>query len=250
MPKFIKLSPLRQAAALFVLAALLIWEIGYTILPDDITPCMFSKIYLVLAAGHTGDGPACGVAVETTAPPAPVTPQPPPLPTTVFQAAEQAVICPPDCANRPAVDLRRQNLVGAEFDAVDLAGADLRGLDLRDASFAGAHLAGVDLSGADLRSATFVKANLTGADLRQARLDGIILYQANLTGANLSGQDLAAVNRRLAHNLEELRLDQADLSHTRLTKLKLRGSSLVGANLRGADLRQTDLSEVDLTGAD
>ena len=95
MPNIIKPSLLRRVAIILAIVTLLVWEIAYTILSDDITSCTVSKIFVVLAAAQSNGDPLCEPADEVTVTLPDPTPEPTPLPTTVYEAAEQARICPP-----------------------------------------------------------------------------------------------------------------------------------------------------------
>jgi uncharacterized protein YjbI with pentapeptide repeats len=86
---------------------------------------------------------------------------------------------------------------------VDLRGEDLAGADLRRAIFDGSDLEGADLSGADMRGASFknsnlMKAALDGSDMRNARFTKAKLSLSNLQGARMNGADLRGIRGRYA----------------------------------------------------
>jgi hypothetical protein len=92
------------------------------------------------------------------------------------------------------VDLKSDNLQGADLRRADLSGADMSGADLRGANAQYAKLTGAVLAGADLRYALLNEADLRDADLRGANLQA-----ANLSGADLSGAQLEGANLKNVH---------------------------------------------------
>ncbi len=85
---------------------------------------------------------------------------------------------------------------------------------------------------------------LNGSNLNQARLEKADLSEAQLHGTNLRGAQLRRANLRGA------RLHGADLSEARLHGANLRGAQLYGADLSRAQLYGADLLAVQLHGAD
>lgn len=83
--------------------------------------------------------------------------------------------------------LTYRNLRGADFSDSDLSGASLQGCDLRAASFSGANLDGTLFFYADVRGADFSGASIINSRFQQARLEG-----ANLKSALFEGSDMRA----------------------------------------------------------
>ena len=68
-------------------------------------------------------------------------------------------------------DFRETNLIGAQLQMANLAGADLKGADLQMANLAGADLTGVDLRETALPLMYLFKAILTGAKVTQEQAE-------------------------------------------------------------------------------
>ncbi|AFZ27151.1 putative low-complexity protein [Cylindrospermum stagnale PCC 7417] len=130
------------------------------------------------------------------------------------------------------LDLQNCNLIGKDFDHVNLERANLVEVQLAWADLQQAYLVRADLGGAYL-----VRADLGGADLEGANLVGANLVRAYLVGANLEGAYLVGVN-----------LEGADLEGVNLVGANLVGANLVGANLEGANLVEANLVGVNLVG--
>lgn len=147
----------------------------------------------------------------------------------------------------------------SEFIDINLSGAKLPGLNLTCFS-----LRGVILDGADLTGARLVQVDLSGASLREARLDRSMFQLVNATGAsftkvqcerafweqvNLSGTDFSGANLRETMlrgcNLERSRLDDAELSRSKVIysncgDASFRNASLMWANTVGSSFMQAD----------
>lgn len=111
------------------------------------------------------------------------------------------------------------DLVGADFNAVDLCRVDLRSADLSE------------------------------ADLSEAIFDGANFHRANLRDANLSESSFIGANLREARfrnaNLNESNFDGADFFHASLYGADSIGSSFSGANLRNARLFDANFTDAD-----
>lgn len=156
--------------------------------------------------------------------------------------------------NQSALSIPSGQFIGADF-----SGAQLQGLKL--ACFS---LRGVILDGADLTGARLIQVDLSGASLREARLDRTVFQLVNAAGAsftkaqckrafweqvNLSGTDLAGANLRETMlrgcNFERSRLDDAELSRSKLIysncgDASFRNASLMWANTVGSSFMQAD----------
>jgi uncharacterized protein YjbI with pentapeptide repeats len=119
------------------------------------------------------------------------------------------------------------SLDGADFKAMDLAGANLGYGKFHDACFVGANLAGASLADADLSGADFYGADLTGANLARADLTG-----ARLEGTTLVGADLTEA---MAHGV-----CGEDANFT--------GAKLVRAEFGDADIDRSVFVDADCTG--
>jgi len=130
------------------------------------------------------------------------------------------------------ISLRRENLIGAYLQKLDL-----READLQDANLHSATLRGIDLRGAYLQHSILVDADLKWADLRHAELWGANLKGADLEGATLEGARLAETHLQGANFLG------ADLKMANLYEANLRGANLAGANLKGSNLYEANLRD-------
>ena len=153
-----------------------------------------------------------------------------------------------------------------DFAGKDLSGLDLRRVDLVGANFSCANLQGTNFGGANLCGANFSRANLAGANFQKANLRGDhrgqdyrFEYPRNFTrpGILFRAQTFFVCADLSYANLPELDLSEVDFSGATLKHANLRGSSFVpgmsgttlsaivssqsailtGANLEGADLR-------------
>jgi uncharacterized protein YjbI with pentapeptide repeats len=89
---------------------------------------------------------------------------------------------------------------------------------------------------ADLSVANLQEANLTNANLHRARLFGANLQNADLRTANLQKASLKNANLQKA-NLSYSRAEEIFFeTHTKLQEADLSGTKLLGANLRGVNL--------------
>jgi uncharacterized protein YjbI with pentapeptide repeats len=177
------------------------------------------------------------------------------------------------------LDLSGLDFKGAKLQGSNLFGADLRGADLSNADLRDAHLDRVIIIGARFDAANLAGASMlrpsafssmsaqrteavsfAGADLHGARIFAR-LNGANLSKANLSGATFAPFGRTgfiehiwrtelLGANMSEADLAGADLTHALLAFADLRGAKLNDAVLKKADLSRADLTGADLTGAD
>jgi len=135
-------------------------------------------------------------------------------------------------------NLIRALLVEADLSGASLVRAEMLRADLSNAQLVAANLREVDLREAKLRWANLQRANLQQADIRSSIMTGALLEEANLNAVNGDRADLSGVLLR-----------QADLRHGNLQQVKLNGANLQEANLRWADLRGADLRNADLTAA-
>jgi uncharacterized protein YjbI with pentapeptide repeats len=165
-----------------------------------------------------------------------------------------------DQADFSKADLRGASFRGAIltetlFESADLSGADFRkSVDLKGDNLKGANLRKALLGGTDLRKANFSEMDLSGADLSVANLNEAALNGADLSAANLTGADLYEAN------LNEVNLFKAKLIDAYLHRANLSGANLSGANfyrsdlsvatLSRANLNEANLTDVDLTFAD
>lgn len=139
-------------------------------------------------------------------------------------------------------DLRRAELIGANFDRTDFTGAcldqaallrsrfrhavfrwtslrnaRLDGADLHHAHLIHAQMDGAVLWGADMRRAVTLGAHLQGAELMGADLRGAEVWDAELRSALLCGADLRGTDLHMARGLGDANLARAKLD--RRTKL-------------------------------
>ena len=140
---------------------------------------------------------------------------------------------------RNHLDLRGEDLSGADLEYVDMSNADLRAAnlkgtdlqhaDLRSANLGGATLEGTFLYGADLREAAFRDTvagpvNVSNADLRGA----------DLRGSRLSCRDCAVWSTAMSANFSRADMRGFDFGSSRVDD-----SVFDGADLRGANLANT-----------
>jgi uncharacterized protein YjbI with pentapeptide repeats len=147
------------------------------------------------------------------------------------------------------------NTMGAAGQLLDISGFDLR---MSGGSWVKACLSMAKASSAvfyklDLTEAALQMAKCDGADFRNCRLDkadlrGISLKGARLNNASMRKVDLQPMQMgrgiRVAANLSNARLRNADLSGANLS-----GTSLVDADLSFADLSNATLTDADFSGA-
>lgn len=149
---------------------------------------------------------------------------------------------------REASGTARSQLVGANFEGMDLGSADLGFADLeganfaradiRSANFPSANLERADVSDTDLGSASFAGADLREARLYYVRADGADFVGANLERARFSGAQLRVTN-----------FTDADLSEADFAEAELRTVYFDRAELDGVSFDTTELayiSSVDL----
>ena len=160
-------------------------------------------------------------------------------------------------------DIRRADLLEANLERADLRGSNLCGADLRGSFLCGINLDGAKLTGSTLYAANLHKANLNranfcwanlnhanlcGANLRGANLLGASLRAANLSGANLYKANLQQATLKVA-NLSGAKLFLANLQWAKLGKANLQFAGLIGANLQGANLNGANLQGANLNAA-
>lgn len=127
--------------------------------------------------------------------------------------------------------------VSGFLQGINLSGADLRKLDLMYANFRHANLKGANLSRTCLWRANFYYANLTGANLSRTDLQETEFFKAEMRGVNLSQAEILDTS-----------FGGANLIDANFTKLrKCQGFRLRETNLNGADFSDTDLSRANVT---
>ncbi len=139
------------------------------------------------------------------------------------------------------IDLSSADLIGAEFNSINLHRADLSRVDLVDAD-----LINSDLSEATLDGSNLSRANLTSSNLKRANLLG-----ANLTGANLKRANLGEVNLTNADLtgavLTEAELNMANLSDANLSRTIISRANIKKTILKRAIIGNTIFSYLDLS---
>jgi uncharacterized protein YjbI with pentapeptide repeats len=101
----------------------------------------------------------------------------------------------------PGLDLRFINLRGQNLDGADLSRARLQGANLGRASLKGAKLVDATLQGAHLRKTDLTGADLRGVNLRDAIMEDTKLDSADLTGAVISDSTVLAGTTQLPPNV-------------------------------------------------
>ncbi|MBD1854798.1 MULTISPECIES: pentapeptide repeat-containing protein [Leptolyngbya] len=157
--------------------------------------------------------------------------------------------------------LRGANLSGLGFSNLGdpEAEEDLKSIDLRGADLTGANLSECSLSGAKLGDLVLETSNWDLAEIgiepyRQERtIIPLKLKDANLSGAclddiNLENFDLSGANFSRA-SLHNANLSGANLSRANLSSATFINAHLNGANLSNANLTKTELYDADLTYA-
>ena len=134
-----------------------------------------------------------------------------------------------------------------------MPGSDLSLLDLREQNLAGAQLQGADLRGALLDSAVLVRSDLDGARLAGASLYGANASKASLVNAELVGIQAPRSRWRRAtltkSDLTAARLDDADFTGADMIDARLDRASILNCVFAGAVLLGASLREVDLDNA-
>ena len=103
-------------------------------------------------------------------------------------------------------------------------GVDLKKTNLLFANFKGAEMANSNLEGASLIGVRFDDANLHNSIFRNARLGSTSFIRANLSQA-----DFESVNFRISM------LQYANLAHANLNKADMSGAELIGVDFSGAE---------------
>lgn len=95
--------------------------------------------------------------------------------------------------------------------------------------------------------------NLSGANMQQAKLDGANLQRVMMVSANLQEANLVGANLEKAKlpavNLQHANLMGANLQEASLWDVNLQNAKLVRANLQLAYLVEANLQDADLSGA-
>lgn len=156
------------------------------------------------------------------------------------------------------------NLVGADFNGIDLRYRDFSSANLTDADFRNSTLTGADFAGANLTNANFQSAYAKGAsfvgvtlspsmlggltefllsDFTNTNLSGQNFSNAHLRGSNFSGANLT--NNTLQHvdftneGNQSTTFTNVDFSNTSFYEVNLTGASLATATLTGASWDNT-----------
>jgi DNA repair exonuclease SbcCD nuclease subunit len=90
--------------------------------------------------------------------------------------------------------LRRADLTGNIFTAVDFSGANFRETNFNDVYFGYSNLSGADLRGADLTDCKVGNVSLRGANLANADLSNLRLGKTDFTQSNLTNADFSGAN--------------------------------------------------------
>ena len=124
-------------------------------------------------------------------------------------------------------------------------GLDLTERSLRFANFAGALLPGVTLFGADVSGARFSSANLNGADLEGACMtNGINLENAKLNGANLVVTEMDDIDFQCTE------LNGADFSGSEISNAEFIYTKLNGAIFPETEVCDSVLIDVEGVAAE
>jgi hypothetical protein len=135
-------------------------------------------------------------------------------------------------ANMRKAYLREANMREANMKKANLRKADLRRADLRDTNMNESDLSGADLEYANLECADLSDANLRGTDLLGANLRGANLMRVRgltieqlssvgtLCDAELSSERMEQVRKKYPHLLEEIGLDEEELSKPKIITLR------------------------------
>ena len=135
-------------------------------------------------------------------------------------------------ANMRKAYLREANMREANMKKANLRKADLRRADLRDTNMNESDLSGADLEYANLECADLSDANLRGTDLLGAslrganlmRVRGLTIEQLSSVGtlcdAELSSERMEQVRKKYPHLLEEIGLDEEELSKPKIITLR------------------------------
>jgi uncharacterized protein YjbI with pentapeptide repeats len=134
----------------------------------------------------------------------------------------------------------------ADFSKADLQEANLTSALLRGAGFSEADLRKANLTGSDFSAALFIDANLDGvATLRPVRFRDAKFFHATLVQAQLDGADF--IHAQIS---DDVKADQAVLTHGDFRKSYLGQARFQRADLRDANFRGALMTDIDLTSAD
>ena len=157
-------------------------------------------------------------------------------------------------------DLKKANIMGADFKNTDINNLDLRGaiynyytdfpygydpienglimfkedMDFNESA---------DFARMKLRYLNFDKANLRGAELKRVDFKG-----SNFTDCDMSKSNMTRVYAKEA-TLDNCDLSRSELKQINLNKAYLRNVNMKNSNLRGAILTWNDAQNVNLEGA-
>jgi hypothetical protein len=124
--------------------------------------------------------------------------------------------------------LQELNADNVPLVGVDVSSAFLQGLDMRKANLLRANFSAADLRNSDLRDCNFMLADLRSTNFRGARLDHAIFSDADLRNADLNRSSLVGADLTGAM-LDETDLRSADLAGIRWQRIK----SIAKTNLAG-----------------
>lgn len=132
---------------------------------------------------------------------------------------------------------------GDEPYSLDLRKTDLRKANLVEAQFQGANLTGANLQGANLKGANLQETVIIDADLQSALLIQCNLEKATLMNSNFKDARLMRANCRdalaLKTNFEEAFLLRAEFQNANLA-----GATFKKAKLEGAQFQESTLTQV------
>ena len=141
-------------------------------------------------------------------------------------------------------------LMGKNFEGLDLKNAVFYNSDLTDANFQDANLSNAFFYRANLKNVNFQSADLSDADFGLANIDGANFQDANLDGTQFYHVKFAGIDISNANNVERADLSHSNLSGAILTHVDLAGRDLSYTNLSGQDLSDKDLTKTVLIGSD
>ena len=118
-----------------------------------------------------------------------------------------------------------QSLTLSNLSQMDLVGVQFNGVDLSESWLDSANLDKADLSDCGLRDVDMYTTSARGASFQRADFSRAHIFGSDFSGANLNGAILGAV------------LANVNLSNAHLAGADFRGGSLVGGNVEGADFK-------------
>lgn len=139
-------------------------------------------------------------------------------------------------ANLSTASFHKAMIENSVFINSDLSDCDLDLCTAKNIDFTNADMANCDLNEADLEGAIFNNTDLSDSDLRESNLHNARLCNASLISANLSDA-----------NLSHTDLTDAELFSATLVKTDLRNAILSGAKLYGISKDDWDISGVECT---